>query len=288
MTYCLKTLFGLVLIFFANAAFAENTQPKIISIGGSITEIIYALDEQDRLIARDTTSTYPPAATDLPDIGYIRQLSPEGVLSVEPNIIISLEGAGPPETIDVLRQSSVKFIEIPETYSREGIINKIIAVGAALEVPDRAALLADKTRAELTGALQRGQFNGDKKKVLFILSLRGGKITVAGTNTAADAIIRMAGAKNAISGFSGYKTLTDEAAILAAPDVILMMDRRGNHSADNSAVFSHPTLRLTSASLHKNIIQMDGMYLLGFGLRTASAIKELSQAIYGEIVVQGQ
>ena len=78
---------------------------RLVSIGDSITEIIFALGEQDRLVARDSTSTYPPAATALPDVGYMRALSPEGVLSVNPSAIVAVEGSGPVETLDVLKKA---------------------------------------------------------------------------------------------------------------------------------------------------------------------------------------
>ena len=57
----------------------------VVTVGGPVTEIVYALGEQDRIVARDTTSVYPPEANQLPDVGYMRRLSPEGVLSVNPD-----------------------------------------------------------------------------------------------------------------------------------------------------------------------------------------------------------
>ena len=110
---------------------AEDQKGGVVAIGGSVTEIIYALGEQDQLVARDTTSMFPPEASELPDVGYIRALSPEGVLSVNPKKIVALEGSGPPESLDVLKKASVPIVIIPEGYSREGIVNKIKAVGAA-------------------------------------------------------------------------------------------------------------------------------------------------------------
>ncbi|HEY4193548.1 MAG TPA: ABC transporter substrate-binding protein, partial [Mesorhizobium sp.] len=93
------------------AGASENTSvfpagAKIASIGGSITEIVFALGEQDRLVARDSTSVYPQEAFKLPDVGYMRQLSPEGVLSVDPSGILALQGSGPKEAIDVLKKAS--------------------------------------------------------------------------------------------------------------------------------------------------------------------------------------
>ena len=62
----------------------DAASERVLSIGGSVTEIVHALGEGDPLVARDTTSTHPPEAEDLPDVGCMRALSPKGVLSVAP------------------------------------------------------------------------------------------------------------------------------------------------------------------------------------------------------------
>lgn len=258
-----------------------NMEPSggIVSIGGSLTEIIYALGEEGRLIARDTTSTFPEVAKELPDVGYIRSLSPEGVLSVDPKMVIALEGAGPPEAVSVLKSADIPFISIPEVYSRSGIVGKILAVGDALKATDAAKKLAKKVDEDLAEAEAKSSKVQSKKSVMFVLSLRGGKVLASGSNTSADAIIRMAGGVNAVDGFSGYKPLTDEAVITAAPDVILMMHRKG-HTADNSELESHAALGATPAVKGSKVIRMNGLYLLGFGPRTADAVRELSDKLY--------
>lgn len=260
---------------------AAQSDDRIVSIGGSVTEIIYALGEQDRLVARDTTSVYPDAATALPDVGYIRALAAEGVLSVQPSLIITEDGAGPPETVEILQAAAIPMVTIPDAYTEAGIIAKIIAVGAALGVPDKAQVLADKTAAEL--AIVREAIAASTqapKSVLFVLSTRGGRITASGTHTAADGIIAMAGAKNALTSFEGYKQVTAEAIAAAAPDVILMMDRRGGHSSTMEELFALPALVTTPAAKARALVRMDGLLLVGFGARTPQAVRQLNSAIY--------
>lgn len=268
------------------AAAQDDTEPfadssRLVAIGGSLTEIVYALGEEDRLVARDSTSVYPPVATKLPDIGYMRALSPEGVLSVDPSAILALEGSGPPETITVLEKASVPMVIVPESYDRKGILRKIAIVGAALGVEDKAEKLAVRIDADITAAEKRTTGIHAPRRVLFILSMQGGRILGSGGGTAADGIIRMAGGVNAITGFDGYKQLTDEAVIEARPDVVLMMDRAGAHAASVDELFSHPALAATPAAENKALIRMDGAYLLGFGPRTADAIRDLAAALYG-------
>ncbi|ESZ01414.1 hemin ABC transporter substrate-binding protein [Mesorhizobium sp. LNHC209A00] len=253
---------------------------KIVAIGGSITEIVYALGEERHLVARDSTSLYPEAALDLPDVGYMRQLSPEGVLSVNPTGIVALHGSGPREAVDVLKKTSIPFIEVPEQYNREGILQKVRIVGKAIGVEAKAEVLAKALDAKLTAAEKQTASIRERKRVLFILSTQGGKILAAGSETAADGMVKLAGGVNAVEGFSGYKQMSDEAIITARPDVILMMSNAGPPVSDDE-VFGNPSIASTPAGTARKLIRIDGAYLLGFGPRTADAIHDLAVSLYG-------
>lgn len=266
--------------FLAVPLSAEEPE-RILSIGGSVTEIVYALGQEHRLVARDTTSIYPQAANALPDVGYIRALSAEGVLSVAPELIISEDGAGPPEAVAALQAAAISFVVIPDAYTGAGVVAKVRAVGEALGVPKEGDAMADRIAAEFDKAEDTISDVGTPKKVLFILSTQGGRILASGTNTAANGIIEMAGGQNAITAFEGYKPLTDEAVTSAAPDVVLMMDRSGDHSVENAELFAMPALISTPAAQSGAIVRMNGLYLLGFGPRTAQAALDLHEALYG-------
>lgn len=277
---------GWALVVLAQPAGAEDTtvlpdKSRVVAIGGAVTEIVFALGEQEHLVARDSTGTYPEAAKALPDVGYMRALSPEGVLSVDPTGIIALQGSGPKEAVDVLRKASVPYVEVPETYDNEGILERIRVVGKALGVEDKAAALVADTQAKLKTAEARTAGIEKKKRVLFILSMQGGKIMAAGDHTGADGIIKLAGATNAIEGFSGYKQLSDEAIVTAAPDIILMMDHAGPGVSDDE-LFKNAAIDQTPAGQARKVIRMDGGYLLGYGPRTADAIGDLSRTLYGD------
>ncbi|WP_455846530.1 heme/hemin ABC transporter substrate-binding protein [Mesorhizobium sp. BHscii] len=278
---------GLSLAFAAllPARAAEGTEvfadpSRIAAIGGSITEIVFALGEQDRLVARDSTSRYPEAALKLPDVGYMRQLSPEGVLSVNPSGILALHGSGPKQAVDVLKKTSIPFIEVPERYDHEGILEKIRIVGKALGVDAKADALAAEIDAKLKAAEEQTASINDRKRVLFVLSMQGGKILASGSDTAADGIIRLSGGVNAVDGFSGYKQLSDEAVITARPDVILMMNNAGPAASDDE-LFVNPSILSTPAGAARKVVRMDGGYLLGFGPRTADVIHDLAASLYG-------
>lgn len=270
-----------VAVGIARPAQAQAPDADTVSIGSAVTEIVFALDQEHRLLARDSTSTFPPAAAELPDVGYMRALSAEGVLSVAPSMILASEGTGPPEVVEVLKRTGLAYVEVPEGYTAAAIATKIKIIGDALGVPDRAAKLAATVRQDIATAQTNSDAIGTPKRVMFLMSAQGGKLIAAGRKTAADAVIELAGGRNAVTGFDGYKTLEDEAAAAAAPDVVLMMDRAGDHSATYADLFALPSLATTPAALSGALIRMDGARILGFGPRTGAAIRDLNAALYG-------
>jgi iron complex transport system substrate-binding protein len=120
-------------------------------------------------------------------------------------------------------------------------------------------------------------------RVLFVLSLVNGRAMVAGNNTAANGIIRMAGAVNAITSYDGYKPVSAEAIIAAKPDVILAMDRAGPGTVNAETVFSNPAFAATPAGAGRRFFAMDALYLLGFGPRTARAARDLAAKLYPDL-----
>lgn len=258
---------------------------RIVSIGGSITEILYALGVQQKIVAVDTTSLYPAnALKDKPNVGYMRQLSAEGVLALSPTLILAIDGSGPRETIDVIEQAKIPFVHVPDTFTADGIIDKIGLISGAVGVPERGACLADAVMDDLAALAAARRQVRRPAKVAFVLSLANGRPMIAGRATAADGIMTMAGADNAFGDFDGYKMVNDEAIVAAAPDAVLVMDR-GEHALTADIVFAQPALAMTPAAAQKTFISMEGLYLLGFGPRTARAARDLAMRLYPTLAV---
>jgi len=276
---CLS-LAALALALLPVAAGAQEGQ-RVISLGGSVTEIAVALGAEDRLIARDTTSNYPASIEALPDVGYIRALSPENVLALAPDLIIAESDAGPPEAVEVLKAAGIPFLLMPEARGPDGIPAKIEGVAEALGKVEEGKALAATVSKGLDAAKARAATVSEPKRVLFILSLTGGRVMAGGEGSSAEGIIQLSGGVNAGTGFQGYKPMTDEAVIAAAPDVILMMDREGDMAIADAEALAHPALAETPAGKAGKVIRMDGMLMLGFGPRTPEAAEALYTAIYG-------
>jgi len=261
---------------------------RIVSIGGAITEILYALGLEDRLAGIDTTSVFPAdALRDKPNVGYMRQLSAEGVLGLNPSLVFAMQGSGPKETMEVLEAAKVPLVLVPEIYSEQGLLDKIKLVGHAMGADARAACLTAAVASDLAQLRDLRARVTKPVRVMFVMSLLSGRAMVAGQNTSANEIIKLSGAVNAVDSYDGYKMINDEAIVAAKPDVVLSI-QRSKDSLEADAVYAHPAFAMTPVAANKTFISMEGLYLLGFGPRTAAAARDLSIKLYPALAPQAE
>ncbi len=262
------------------AAGATQAAERIVSVGGALTEIVYLLGAGGELVGADTTSMYPAAARDLPRVGYMRQLSSEGVLSLAPTLLLITEEAGPPAVLRQLAATGLKTVTLPGGHQPDSVRIRIEGVAKAVGQEARGKALADEVDADVAriGQALRG---AREPRVLFLLTTSGGGAPLAsGRNTAADPLITMAGGVHAVTGSEGYKGLTPESALTFDPDYILIP----NHSMDAlggaKALSAMPGLKDTRAVRENRIIAMDMLTMLGFGPRIAVAMRQLAAELH--------
>jgi len=275
-----RNMLPLALLCAACAPALAAGQQRIVSVGGSITEIIYALGAQDRIVAVDTTSLYPAEALRTkPNVGYLRQLSAEGVLSQTPTLMIAAEGAGPADTLGLLKSAGLRVMLLDEQPSARSVIDKIDEIGRLLDLQQPAQELSAKVRKEFEDLDARRKTIAKRLRVMVILGFQNGRAMAAGRKTAADAMIALAGGINAAGAMDNYKQLSDEAIIDAAPDAVVMA-QRGDDDVLPASIFDQGAFKATPAAATHNLIQMNANYLLGFGPRTAQAAQDLMLRLY--------
>lgn len=285
--WIMRLLIFLTLIFLSNPSFGNCERApdisRVVAAGGSLTEIIYYLEANDNLVARDLTSNYPPEARALPSIGYVRNLSAEGLLSLMPTLILGEADAGPPNVLDQLRNIMVDFRIVPEAHNLGGIVKKIICVGKILGVDDE--ILNSKLKelgADIETLTNTTNFNKKKKKILLILMIKGTSPIIAGSNTAGDGFIKITGNLNAVNDIKGWKPVGTENILAIDPDVIIVTKRgfSGFKNANDFLVKSG--LNLTKAGKAGSLIVADTMEMLGFGPRTPSIAAKISLQIQSQ------
>ena len=255
---------------------------RIVSIGGPVTEIVYALGAGSDVVGVDTSSTYPEAATRLPQVGYQRRLSAEGVLSLLPDVVLVTSDAGPPAALEQLK-AVVNIIEVPAVYSVDGAEEKIRLIAQVLGRETQGEQLVAALRRDLAAAQAALDKVRTQPKVLFLYARGLGTLYVSGTGTAADAMIRLAGGVNAVTGYEDFKPFTSEALVAAAPEVLLMLERGLDSLGGVDGLLKLPGVALTEAARQDRIVAMDDLYLSSFGPRLGAAIRDLAIQLHPEL-----
>jgi iron complex transport system substrate-binding protein len=279
MTLSRRTLIlGPALMLVARRVEAAPAR-RIVSIGGAVTEILYRLGQDAGIVGVDSTSLYPAdALRTKANVGYMRALGAEGVLSLNPSLVLAAEGAGPPDALRLIEQAGVPIVRVPDQPSAAGIVERVKVIAQTLDVPERGAALIQEIEHGFAQLAEAKAHITRPTRALFVLSLQNGRPLVGGQGTTADAVLALAGAANAASSLSGWKPMSDEGLIAAAPEAIVMMDHGPGGAAQDP--FAFPAFAATPAAEKRRLVVMDSLYLLGFGPRTPAAARELMAALH--------
>lgn len=262
---------------------AEGALPSnIVSVGGAITETIFALGAGSGVKAVDTTSTYPPAAFALPKVGYLRQLSAEGVLAMGPDLILLSEEAGPAAAVDQLKGAGLPVVQVPVGQTPAGVQGMISAVGAALDVEERAELLS-QTVGQKFDALGATVDGVSSPTVLLILSAGTGPLLGAGRNTGAASIIELAGGVTALADMEGYKPVSLEPVLAADPDWIVFPAHVATALGGAGSLAALDVVAKSRAGREGRVAIIGSHYLLGFGPRAPEAAADLATLLHPDL-----
>ena len=252
----------------------SNDISRIVSIGGSITEIIYYLEKEKNIVAIDVTSVYPKQAKKKPSIGYIRNVSSEGVLSMNPSIVISEDDIGPPLVINQLKKSDIDLRIIKENRDIYGILDKVRCIGKILGLDKKTEEKISKELSPLISKIEKIKANHDikDKKIMMILSMQGTSPVVAGSETSGHSFIQMLGAKNIYESIKGWKSVTSESILNLNPDYIILPNKEMHKNSNVNMIINHNVFKETNAGKNNAYIVDDGMAILGYSPRTITAV----------------
>ena len=247
---------------------------RIVSLGGSVTETVFALGAGDRVVAVDQSSLFPGEAQALPQVGYFRTLSAEGVLSLNPDVILASEGSGPPPVLEQLEASGVEIIWVSDGSTPEAAVEKIETVAAALGLHEEGAELRARLEDELATAEELLAKVTDRPRALFVWGHGGGGVRVSGSGTGAATMLARGGAINAAAEMDGYQPITAEALLLAAPDVLVVPQSTLDGIGGLDGLLAVPGMSATPAGRERNVVVVDLLSFIGFGPRVGGALTE--------------
>lgn len=274
----MRALLLLIIGFALPLSAQANESQRIITLGSAITETVFALGKGDQVVAVDTTSQYPEATHSLPDVGYLRTLGAEGVLSLQPDLIIASHEAGPPQVIEKLRLSGVRVEVIQTGPGEQEALAAIEKVGALIGTSDAAGQLVAENRTQLA-KVSSTYAEGAKPRVLFILGGHGAQPIVSGNDTKANSMIELAMGENVATDFSSYKPANPEALVSMQPEVIVAASHGIARMGGLDKMLETSGLKHTPAAKHNRVFVMDTVYLLGMGPRMGAAASDLAAQI---------
>jgi iron complex transport system substrate-binding protein len=258
---------------------------RIIALNGATAEIIYDLGLGQNLVGVDVTATYPPEIQDVPKIGFGRQLSAEGILSLNPTVVIGDTTAGPPEVLDQIKQAGVAVVLYDQFTDLNAPFEKIDAISSALGVTEAGTALKEKAKSEYDSALELAKTATSHPRVLFIYIRGTSTLLIGGEGSGADTLITAAGGIDAgtEAGVKGFVPVTSEALVAAAPDVILVMTSGLQSIGGVDGLMKIPGVAETPAGENGKIVVFEDQYLLGLGPRLGDVLTDLTYAIHPEL-----
>jgi len=249
-----------------------ESNARLVTLGASVTQIVHVLGESERIVGMDSTSSAVDLGREVEEVGFFRRVSAPGVLSLKPTRVIATEEAGPDSVFTSLEAAGIPVTRVPQATTVDEAAQRIEIIAETLGRKSRGAELVNELRAEVA-KIERP---ATPPRVLFIYARGGGAVLVSGTNTSASAMIEIAGGEPAVKAFEGFKPLTPEAVIAAAPDVLLLTDGGLASLGGVEGVSGHAVLGQTPAAKAGRIIAMDDLRLLGFGPNLGEVAQELA------------
>ena len=250
---------------------------RLVTAGSDVTEIACALGLGPNLIAVDSSSRHLAETRDKPDIGYVRTLGAEGILSQNPDLVILSGKAGPPPVLAQLQGSGVDLLLLDGDDSLEGIGEKIRVIALATNRTAEGDALIQQVEAGVEALRVVVANSQDRPSVIYLMARHGGNLMAAGRATAAHAMIEAIGGDNACSSFDGYKPLSAEFFASSAPDFVIISQSVGAEDADLMARV--PGLGATPAGQNLRVIRVDDSAFLGFGPGAPASAARVATAL---------
>lgn len=266
----------LLVPMMAGAQAAAARPARVVSLGGVVTEIVHALGADALLVGVDQSSQYPPSMRALPQVGYYRNFSVEGVASLRPDLVLASEHAGPPAALEQLRRLGLRLVVLPAGATLEALEARIQGVAQALGQGERGRALA----ADI-GRQVRALAPLPVRPRVLLLSSHTGRLQAAGRDTAADALLTLAGATNVFHAHTSFKPVSAETVAALQPEIIVTTESSVAAAGNLERFAAQPGIAGTPAARQRRIVVMDDLLLLGFGPRLPQALQRLRAGMEG-------
>ncbi|APD90910.1 hemin ABC transporter substrate-binding protein [Alteromonas mediterranea] len=266
----------------------QTVSPRIVTAGGSITEIVFALGRGDWVIATDSTSMFPQEAASLTKLGYFRQLSTEGVLAQQPTMLLGAEASGPSIALEQIAHAGVDVTTFEVDKNLSGLKALVLDIGKKLAASEQAIELIHhiEKKVEQQKARHADKASAFNKpiKALFVVANNDRGITVAGKDTVPQALFDTLGIVNIGESVKGYKVMDAESVLMQNPDIVIAAGHMLRGKSAKEALCTHHALATTFAGKHCLVEAMDSSISLGLSPRFHVALQHVAE--YAEKAIE--
>ncbi len=192
---------------------------RVVALAPSITEIVFALEEQDRLKGVTRYSDFPPEALKYPKVGSYVQLDLEKIVALKPDLCIAIRDGNPKNVIDRLASLNIP-VYVVDPRNSQAVMESILKIGMLLNAAEKAEKLVKNMRRRI----QRVKFLVDRvdtrPRVFFQIGIS--PIISVGTHTFCHELIVLAGGKNLSEGPVSYPRFSKEQVLAISPEVLIV------------------------------------------------------------------
>ncbi len=271
----------LFVLFACGQSNTENTNTKdrkIITAGGTVTEVVDALGYSDQIIATDITSTFPKFIKSLPSIGYRNQIKAEGILALGPDLVLIEENYLSPDVVDQLKAAEVNIQVFQKPTTVEGTKALVTELATFLDEVTKGKEINKAVDADLAELDTYLKTQKSKPKAIFVMARGPETVFVAGDKTFATEIFKLANLEGTATGFDEFAPLTPESLVQMNPEYLVFFESGIESLGGKEGLVKIQGIEQTTAFKDGHIIALDGQYLSGFGPRVGKAALELAKA----------
>lgn len=272
------------LLFSCNQFGKKNKvtgKDRIVCVSKQLTELMFALHRGDKIVGLDLTSTYPAETKNITKVGYHRHLSAEGIISLDPTVVIHQNDVAPPEVMPQIAKVGIPIKVYPSATTIDSTKILIRMLGKEYGQDSAAERIIGKLESDLAKADSIVKKYPNKPKVLIVhFGQQRNQYFVMGTRGTADAMLKLAGGINA-ADTSSFRDLSPEVIAREQPDIILATDFGWDRLGGDIEKFKElPGIGLTPAAKNGKIYRIEEHDLVYFGPRTGENVLLIAELIH--------
>ena len=261
----------------------EKEPEKIVSLAPSNTEIVYALELQDKLVGVTGYCDYPEAAQRKPKIGGFSDVDIEKVVAMEPDLVLAAN-MHKDEITPGLERLGITVLTIdPKTI--DDVLLAIDLVGIAMGHREAAASVTAEmgNRIEAVTSKTAELSDAQRMKVLYIV-WHDPLMTVTSITRIHEMITKVGGINIAADLGGDYPAISLEAVLMADPQVIIAGSGHGSgQDVPFQFALTEPRLAEVEARLQDRIYEVDADLTSRAGPRIVQGLEKLAEFIHPEL-----